>query len=208
MWSRNCKHIGTHKEAKATRVRRDERDIQKLIETFKSGFLSDPFQIPEEISDLQISLFNSGDKSDCNNYRPITVLRTVSKIRERAVHQQPYGYLTESNLLTTNQFGFCPKLSTKVALAHFTDRVLEKLDNGMLTGAVFLDLSKAFDTVDHSLLLTKLKQIGASDNVTGWFRSYLSNHFQLTAVSDVQSTLRPVLACLKKLLPESHKRIN
>ena len=67
----------------------------------------------------------------------------------------------------------------------------KKLDNGMLTGAVFLDLSKAFDTVDHSLLLTKLKQIGTSDNVTGWFRSYLSNRFQLTAVGDVQSTLRP-----------------
>ena len=51
-----------------------------------------------------------------------------------------YGYLTESNLLTTKQFGFHPKLSTEVALAHFMDRVLEKLDNGMLTGAVFLDL--------------------------------------------------------------------
>ena len=100
-------------------MRRDERDIQKLIETFKSGFLSDPFQIPEEISDLQISLFKSGDESDCNNYRPITVLPTVSKILERAVHQQLYGYLTESNLLTTNQVGFRPKLSTKVALAHY-----------------------------------------------------------------------------------------
>ena len=77
-------------------------------------------------------------------------------------------------------------------MAHFTDRVLEKLDNGMLTGAVFLDLSKVFGTVDHSLLLTKLKQIGVSDNVTGWFRSYLSNRFQLTAVGDVQSTLRPI----------------
>ena len=62
----------------------------------------------------------------------------------------------------------------------------------MLTGEVFLDLSKAFDTVDRSLLLTKLKQTGASENVTGWFRSYLSNRFQLTAISDVQSTLRPV----------------
>ena len=62
----------------------------------------------------------------------------------------------------------------------------------MLTGAVFLDLSKAFDTVDHTLLLTKLKQIGASEDVTGSFRSYLSNRSQLTAVGDVQSTLRPI----------------
>ena len=64
----------------------------------------------------------------------------------------------------------------------------------MLTCAVFLDCSKAFDTVNHSLLLTKLKQIGASDDVSGWFRSYmyLSNRFQLTAVGDVQCTLRPI----------------
>jgi len=62
----------------------------------------------------------------------------------------------------------------------------------MLTGAVFLDLSKAFDTVDHGLLLEKLKQIGACDNVVGWFRSYLNNRFQLIAVGDVQSPLRPI----------------
>ena len=95
----------------------------------------------------------------------------------RAVHQQLYGHLIETNLVTTKQFGFHPKLSTEVALAHFTHRVLKKLDNGMLTGAEFLDLSKAFVSVDHSLLLTKLKQISASDNVTGWFRFYLSNRF-------------------------------
>ena len=62
----------------------------------------------------------------------------------------------------------------------------------MLTCAVFLDCLKAFDTVNHSLLLTKLKQIGASHDVSGWFRSYLSNRFQLTAVGDVQCTLRPI----------------
>jgi len=63
---------------------------------------------------------------------------------------------------------------------------------GLITGAVFLDLSKAFDTVDHGLLLGKLKQIGACDNVVGWFRSYLNNRFQLTAVGDVQSPLKPI----------------
>ena len=62
----------------------------------------------------------------------------------------------------------------------------------MLTGAVFLDLSKAFDTVDHDLLLAKLKHIGACDNVVSWFTSYLTNRFQLTAVGDVQSSLRPI----------------
>jgi len=122
---------------------------------------------------------------------PLTYFRQLVRLqRERAVHQQLYGYLTESNLLKTKQFNFRSKLSTEVALAHFTDRGLEKLDNGILTGAVFPDLSKALDTVDHSLLLTKLKQIGASDKVTGWLKSYLSNRFQPTVVGDVQSTRR------------------
>ena len=95
-------------------------------------------------------------------------------------------------MLTPKQFGFRSKLSTEIALAHFSDRVLDKPENGMLTGAVFLDLSKAFDTVDHGLLLEKLKQIGACDNVVGWFRSYLNDRFQLTAVGDAQSSLRPI----------------
>ena len=80
-------------------------------------------------------------------------------------------------------------LNYQLKLPLLTDRVLDKLDNGMLTGAVFLDLSKAFDTIDHGLLLEKLKQIGACDNVVGWFRN---NRFQLTVVGDVQSPLRPI----------------
>jgi len=70
--------------------------------------------------------------------------------------------------------------------------VLMSTARGLITGAVFLDLSKAFDTVDHGLLLGKLKQIGACDNVVGWFRSYLNNRFQLTAVGDVQSPLAEI----------------
>ena len=116
------------------------------------------------------AFFKSGDKSECNNYRPITDLLTVSKILERAVHQQLYGYLTKSNILTLKQFGFCPKLLTDVALAHFTDNVLDKLDKGMLTRAVFLNLSKAFDTVNHDLLLAKLRHIGACDKVVSLHR--------------------------------------
>ena len=65
------------------------------------------------------ALFKGGDRTDCNNYRPITVLPTISKILERAVHQQMYEFLSANKLLTPNQFGFRPKLSTVTALAHF-----------------------------------------------------------------------------------------
>ena len=134
------------------------------------------------------ALFKGGDRTDCNNYRPITVLPTISKILERAVHKQLYEFLSMNELLTPYQFGFRPKLSTVTALAHFTDNILQSLDKGGFTGAVFLDLSKAFDTVDHVLLLEKLKTIGASSQVVKWFTSYLESQYQVTSVENCQST--------------------
>ena len=72
------------------------------------------------------------------------------------MHQQLYEFLSANELLTPNQFGFCPKLSTVTTLAHFTDNILQSLDKGGFTGAVFLDLWKVIDTVDHVLLVEKL----------------------------------------------------
>lgn len=117
------------------------------------------------------ALFTTGERTDCNNYRPITVLSTITKILERAVHQQLYTFLSDSKLLTPNQFGFHPKLSTVTASAHFADNILQSLDNGCFTGAVFLDLFKAFHTVDRTLLVKKLKAIGAGSQVVEWFVS-------------------------------------
>jgi len=83
-------------------------------------------------------------------------------------------------------FGFRPTLSNVTALAHFTDNILQNMDTGRFTGAVFLDLSKSFDTVDH-LLLQKLINIGLTDSTVQWFRSYLTNRSQITAVGDAHS---------------------
>ena len=90
------------------------------------------------------------------------MLPTLSKILEKAVHNQLYFFLNDNKIITSKQFGFRPKLSTNTALTHFTDNVLLNMDAGRLTGAVFLDLSKAFDTVDHNLLLHKLKSVATS----------------------------------------------
>ena len=97
-------------------------------------------------------IFKSGERSNMSNYRPITVLPTLSKILKRFVNTQIYNYLTENKILTSNQFGFRPKLSTSTALAFFTDNILENADNGLITASVFLDFSKAFDTVDYSVV--------------------------------------------------------
>ena len=133
-----------------------------------------------------------GDRCDPNNYRPITVLPTLSKILEKAVHNQLYYFLSENKIITSKQFGFRPKLSTNTALTHFTDNILLNMDSGRLTGAVSLDLSKAFDTVDHNLLLHKLKSVGLSDDTLNWFQSYLTNRKQRTSVGDALSVAAPI----------------
>ena len=111
----------------------------------------------------------------------ITVLPTISKILEKAVYVQLYAYLKNNEIITSKQFVFRPKVSTGTALAHFTDNIL-------FVGAVFLDLSKALDTVDHHLLLRKLMNIGLASSTTQWFRSYLTNRSQITSVGDALSS--------------------
>ena len=94
------------------------------------------------------ALFKSGYQTNASNYRPISILPTLSKILERAVDFQLYVYPNTNHLLTDRQFGFRPKHSTVTALTSFADDVLRKMVHGNLCGAVSLDLSKAFDTFD------------------------------------------------------------
>ena len=137
-------------------------------------------------------LFKSGDRCDPNNYRPITVLPALSKIMEKLVHIQLYSYLNENNLITSEQFDFRPTLLTGLALTQFTDSILGDMDAGRFTGAVFLGLSKAFDTVDHAILLDKLRFLGVDEDSLNWFRSYLSERSQVTSISDSISSPMPM----------------
>ena len=95
--------------------------------------------------------------------------------------------------MTPKQFGFRPKHSTATALTYFTDNILDNPDKGSIAGAVFLDLSKAFDTVSHDRLTQKLGTIADFSQPTiNWFSSYLSNRFQVTSIGLEQSSTQPV----------------
>ena len=135
-------------------------------------------------------LFKKGSKQDPSNYRPISVLPTISKLIEKAVNMQLYSYLRDNNLLSQKQFGFRLNSSTVTASAMFTDKTLSAMDKGQLTGAVFIDLTKAFDTVNHSILLSKLCSLGVlnASPPYNWFESYLSNRCQVTVCNGTKSS--------------------
>ena len=96
-----------------------------------------------------IPLFKSGSMVELDNYRPISILPVLSKILERIVYKQLLSHLENNGLLSSFQFGFRSKRSTELAVTYFTDIIRKEVDNGNILGAVFIDLSKAFDTVSH-----------------------------------------------------------
>lgn len=105
---------------------------------------------------------------------------------------QVYKYLMDNDTLTPKQFGFRPMMSTSVALARFSDTLLDNMDEGSVNGAVFLDLAKAFDTADHQRLILKLFSIGFPNHSVEWFKSYFENGCQVTAAGNAHSSRKPV----------------
>ncbi len=139
-------------------------------------------------------IFKSGSKSEANNYRPISVISVFSRILERIVHDQVYEYLKENRILTTSQAAFQKLCSTITSLIESTDYWYENIDHKKLNLSIFLDLKKAFDTVDHKILLEKLRKYGIREHSGDWFESYLKNRKQYCAANGYESRPRTV-AC-------------
>ena len=172
----------------SARLLRDSaKTVAPALRSFENG------QYPSTWKCAKVTaLFKQGNRTDKDNYRPISILPTVSKVIERAVHSQHYDFLDTNKLLSVNQFGFRRGRSIEFALAQFTDEVLENIDNGLVTGAVYIDLKKAFDTVDHTIMIKKLKTMGISSTNMAWFHSYLSSCCQKTVIGQAMSATRKV----------------
>ena len=139
------------------------------------------------------ALFKAGDRTNASNYRPISILPTLCKLLERTIHTQLYDYLNANDLLTNKQFGFRRGSSTVSALSAFADEMLLNMEQGNFYGAVFIDLTKAFDTVCHNTLLSKLSAIGVTDHALLWFQSYLGNRKQRVSCGVELSEELPVI---------------
>ena len=115
------------------------------------------------------------------------MLSTFSKILERAVHNRVSNFLHSQNLLYKSQYGFRTNHSTEHALIEIQNTIIQNLKNNKITAGIFLDLSKAFDCIDHTILLTKLENYGIRGTSLKWFESYLSNRYQYVVLNKSKS---------------------
>ena len=127
-------------------------------------------------------------------FHMISILSTISRVFEKLVYEQIYNYSTKNNLLDSRQSRFRSLHSTVTALLDLTNQWCFNIDRGLVSGILFLDLKKAFDTVDHQLLLTKLEYIGIRGHALEWFKSYSESRFQIVFTNGVLSD-KAILRC-------------
>ena len=190
-------------------------EIQKLINLLDDKKSTDPYDIPVRLVKLSkniictylaaifnncvqngifpdklklakiIPIFKSGAKDIASNYRPISILSHFSKIFEKLMHKNLVSFLDTNNIITKHQFGFRSGLSTFLALNQLHNYILRLNDSGQYTCGIFLDLKKAFDTVNHKILLDKLNHYGIRGLALHLFKSNLHSRQQFVYANRV-----------------------
>ena len=162
---------------------------------------------PNILKDARVvPVFKSGSKTLISNYRPISILLNINKIFEKLIYRRLYSYIESRNILTNRQFGFRTGCGTETAILQLISDILPAFSNKKFVLCTFLDFSKAFDTVDHGLLLLKLEKYGVRGLALDLIRSYLSDRTQRVVIGGISSEVRNVLigtpqgSCISPLL--------
>ena len=134
-------------------------------------------------------LKKEGFKNNVSGLRPISILPLPGNIFEKLLHTQLYEYLDEKNVLSINQGGFRPKHSTHSTIAQFTDYIYTNINNNQITQSIFIDFSKAFDTVNYNILYTKMKYFLLKKSAITILESYLTNRKQTVQIKDKVSSM-------------------
>jgi len=151
---------------------------------FTSGFFPDCLKIAKIIP-----IFKSGDPRIVGNYRPISLLSNFEKIIEKCMYSRFMDFVLKNNILSDTQFGFRPKLNCEVALLEFTNDISSNLEKNNFSLAVFLDISKAFDTIDFVIMKSKLDKLGFRGIVLDLIINYLTNRKQYVEINKNKSFL-------------------
>ena len=139
-----------------------------------------------------IPIYKKGSKLSTANYRPISLLSNINKIIEKLVFSRVLSFLDRNNIIYKKQFGFRPKHSTNHALINIVDTISNAIDTGKMAAGVFVDFQKAFDTVDHSILISKLDHYGIRGKTNDWFKSYLTNRKQCVSILGYESSYKTI----------------
>ena len=165
--------------------------IDPLVHIFNMSLSTGIFPSKLKIAKV-IPLYKKGDNKIISNYRPISLLSVFSKILEKLMFNRLMSFLNKYNVLYNYQFGFRKNYSSSLALIEVTNMIYNCLDKKEYVLGLYLDLQKAFDTVNHDVLLAKLFHYGVRGNLYDWFASYLSNRIQFTVVNGHESSILPV----------------
>uniref|UniRef100_A0A3B5QAJ9 Reverse transcriptase domain-containing protein n=1 Tax=Xiphophorus maculatus TaxID=8083 RepID=A0A3B5QAJ9_XIPMA len=150
------------------------------------SFISGTFPNAMKIAKV-IPLFKSGDKNIISNYRPVSLLCQFSKILEKVFSKRLDNFIEKQNILTDCQYGFREKRSTSMALMALTEEIIDNMDKKKCAIGVFLDLKKAFDTINHDMLLKKLERYGIRGVPLNWIRSYIGERKQFVELDGQKS---------------------
>ena len=134
-----------------------------------------------------LPIFKKGDVNSSNNYRPISLLPAISKIFERIIYDQLYAYFDNNNILSEEQYGFRTKHSTELAAVKLVDYIKNEIDAKYTSVNIYIDLSKAFDTLNFDILLHKLHYYGVTGVSFELIRSYLTNRKQYVKFKTLES---------------------
>ena len=137
-------------------------------------------------------IYKKDNPQELGNYRPVSVLPIFGKIFEKVIYSRLYSFMTSMNVIYDNQFGFRKNHSTSHAINYSIDKILKEIEKKKHIIGIFIDLSKAFDTIDHKKLLIKLEHYGIRGNCYKLLASYLSNRTQLTDFQRILSDMCPV----------------
>ena len=138
-------------------------------------------------------LKKEGNSEDVNNLRPISLLPTPGKLLEKLIHTRTMKYLENQHILVDEQGGFQPNHSTILTTSYLTDYIFSAMNNNQITHTVFIDFKKAVDTINHKILLNKLKRLGFHQNAIKWFQNYLTNRTQRTFANKLISSELPII---------------